>query len=108
MPSATDEKRKLMERNFRVLFMLGDNDPEMKKLIEKVLPLQHEFRDGRLYVGSEYPPKHEVRRSKTGNVYCKCPAFAFRERPGRGSGQCKHSLYAQACDIEIPTTEDKK
>jgi hypothetical protein len=106
VPANITEKRAFLERNLRITLMMGDNDPEVKKLTDKILDLKHEFRDGHLFVGSEIPAKWEVRKSKTGTVYCKCPAFAFRQRPGRGDGLCKHILYAMASDTEIPATED--
>ena len=105
-PMTPAERRKFLERNLRIALMMSENDPEAKKLVDKILPLQHEIRDGHMFVGSEYPPKWEVRKSKSGSHYCKCPAFSFRERPGRGDGMCKHLLYALASDLEIPATEE--
>lgn len=99
-----DEKRKLMERNIRVTLLLADGDPEISALLKKLLPLQHEYRDGHLFIGSEYPPKHEVRISKHGTLYCKCPDYAFRAR--KGDGLCKHALFAQVSDLAIPKFED--
>jgi hypothetical protein len=101
-----DERREQMRRNLKIAFMMGDNDPEIKNLLDKVLPLRHEFREGKLYVGSALPAKWELRESKTGTKYCKCPAFAFRSRPGRGDGLCKHLIYALASGLDIPKTED--
>lgn len=105
-PITLDDRRKQMERNLKIALMMGDADPEIKKLIDKVLPLRHEYREGKLFVGSENPAKWELRESKTGTKYCKCPAFSFRERPGKGDGLCKHLLYALASGLDIPKTED--
>ena len=104
MPTMT-ERREQMSRNLRIGLMMGDDDPELKQLMNKVLPLMHEYREGKLYVGSEKPAKHEVRESKQGTKYCKCPAYQFRERPGKGDGLCKHLIYCLAMDLDIPVTE---
>lgn len=97
------EEREKILRNLKVMLMLGDDDPELKKFAEKICGLVHEFRDGRLFVGSDFPPKHEVRRSaKTGAPWCRCPDFAFRSR--KDGGLCKHLVYAQVAELEIPIT----
>jgi len=106
MSITLSERREQMRRNLKIALMMGEDDPEMKKLIDKVMPLRHEYRDDKLFVGSETPAKWELRESKTGTKYCKCPAYAFRQRPGRGDGLCKHLIYALAMGLEIPKTED--
>lgn len=100
--------KELMLRGLKTALMLEDHDPELEKLLKKISVLQHEYRDGHLYVGSEYPPKWEIRRSVNDTVYCKCPAFGFFDRPGKGTGLCKHCLYALSMDLQIPETKDLK
>lgn len=99
--------REDMMNSLKVALMMADDDPEICKLLDKVASLKHEYRDGHLLVGSG-APRWEVRRAKSGNVYCKCPAYAFKDRAGKGSGLCKHMVYALALGLEIPSTEDLK
>lgn len=95
--------REAMRRNIAVMLMMAGNDPEVEALIRKLSKLCFEYREGKLYVGSEYPPKWEIRRSaKTGAVWCRCPDAAFRAR--KDNGLCKHAMFAAVADIEVPTT----
>jgi len=100
-----ERKRKVKEA-LKVMLMMADDDPEMHKFADRVSVLVHEYRDGKLYVGKEFPPKYEVRRAKSGNLWCRCPDFAFRQREGLegATGLCKHLAYAACMDLEIPTT----
>jgi hypothetical protein len=91
-----------MRRNIAVMLMMAGNDPEVEDLIRKLAKLCFEYRDGRLYVGSEYPPKWEVRKSKTGGLWCKCPNSAFQAR--KNGGLCKHAMFATVAEIEVPAT----
>lgn len=102
--SEREERRAKVREALQVMLMMSDGDPEIEKFADKICELRHEYRDGHLFVGKDSPPKHEIRRSKTGNVYCKCPDFAFRQRSGKGSGVCKHVAYALCMDLEVPTT----
>lgn len=106
------ERRDFMQRNLRMTMIFLETPEaqyELKKLLDKVLPLQHEYREGYLFVGSEYPPKWEVRRALLGQVYCKCPDWTMRQRKNEDSGkQCKHVTYALACDLDIPETKAKE
>lgn len=100
-----DPMKEKIRRNLKTMLLMGDDDSDMKAFADKVCKLQHQFRDGKLYVGTDFPPKHEVRKSaKTGDPWCRCPDFAFRSR--KGGGLCKHLVYAQAAELEIPTTGD--
>ena len=107
-----DQKRKALAEGIQVAMALGENDAEMRKLLAKVTKLSHEFRDGgHLFVGSGVDAGragHEQRESKTGNLYCKCPNFAFKQRPGKADSFCKHLVYAVALELDIPKTEDLK
>jgi hypothetical protein len=102
------------ERNIKIALLFGNEDPdfrlEVEKLIKRVRNLNHEYRDGRLYIGSsENSLKwHEVRQSVNDTTYCKCPTYGFRKRPGKGDGLCKHLIYAIGHGLEIPKTEDLK
>ena len=103
------QRRAFMERNLKMTMAFVESPTaqfELKKMLDKVLPLQYEFRDGHLFVGSEYPPKHEVRRALGGGeVYCKCPDWTMRQRKDVDGGKmCKHVLMALAMDLDIPET----
>ena len=105
------EKRQALSDGIQVAMALGENDSEARKLLAKVMKLSHEFRDGHLFVGSGVDAGkagHEQRESKTGNLYCKCPNFAFKQRPGKADSYCKHLVYAIALELDIPKTEDLK
>jgi len=104
--SERDARRAKVREALKAMMVFSDDDPEVAKFSEKVAELRHEYREGRLFVGKDSPPKHEIRRSKTGNVYCRCPDFAFRQREGRagGTGVCKHVAFALCMDLEIPAT----
>lgn len=106
--SEKEEKRSKVRQALKVMLMMTDDDPEIHKFADKVCELRHEYRDGHLFVGKDTPPKHEIRRSKAGNVYCKCPDFAFRQREGKlGTGVCKHVAFALCMELEIPTTGEE-
>jgi len=100
------------ERNIKIALLFGNDDPdfrtEVEKLISRVGKLNHEYRDGKLYVGSHANPLkwHEIRQSVNNTVYCKCPTYGFRRRPGKGDGLCKHVIYSIGHEIEIPKTAD--
>lgn len=105
----TPERKEFMRRNLKMTMQFMESPTaqhELQKILDKVMPLQFEYRDGHLYVGSEYPPKHEVRRSLGGaEVYCKCPDWTMRQRKDVDGGKmCKHILFALAMDLEIPET----
>jgi hypothetical protein len=102
------------ERNIKIALLFGNEDPdfraEVEKLIKRVRNLNHEYRDGRLYVGSSANSLkwHEVRQSVNDTVYCKRPTYGFRRRPGKGDGLCKHIIYVIGHELEIPNTADLK
>ena len=104
----------VFEKNIRIALLFGNDDPEFRaeveKLIKKVSNLNHQYRDSKLYVGSHKDPLkwHEVRQSVNNTVYCKCPTYGFRRRPGKGDGLCKHLIYSIGHEIEIPKTADLK
>ena len=103
------EKRERLLQGLRLSLMLADDDPEMRSLIDKVAALSHEARDGRLFIGSgvaQGKKGWEARRSKNDTTYCKCPNFAFEQRPGKAGSLCKHLMYALALGLDIPKTED--
>lgn len=102
-----EEKRKVIERNLRTTMMLADGaESEIRDLLKKLVVLQHEYRDGHLFVGSEYPPKWEVRRALgSEQVYCHCPNWIFKAR--KGHGECKHTSYSQMLELEVPRHEPK-
>ncbi len=106
------EKRQALTEGIQVMMSLGENQAEMRKLLDKVVKLSHRLdADGHLFVGSgvdQGKKGHELRESKTGNHYCKCPNFAFKQRPGKADSLCKHLVYALALELEIPKTEDLK
>jgi hypothetical protein len=106
----TTEKMKQLDEGIRVMMCLTESDAELRKLLTKVKKLSHAFdADGHLFVGSGVDAGkkgHELRQSKTGNDYCKCPNFAFKQRPGKADSLCKHLVYAYALELEIPRTED--
>lgn len=95
--------RATLRRNLAVMLMMSADDPEVTKTIDKIKSLKFEYRDGKLYIGSDYPPKWEVRRSaKTGGLWCRCPDSSFRAR--KNQGLCKHAMFAAVAEIEVPTT----
>lgn len=104
------EKMVALEEGIKVMMCLSENDGELRKLLTKVKKLSHRTDDdGKLFVGSgveDGKKGHELRQSKTGNDYCKCPNFAFKQRPGKADSLCKHLIYAYALELEIPKTED--
>ena len=103
------EKRERLLQGLRVSLMLGDDDPEQRALLDKIAALSHVVREGHLFVGSgiaQGKKGHELRTSRNGTVYCKCPNFAFEQRPGKAGSFCKHLVYALALGLEIPKTED--
>jgi len=99
------ERKKKVKEALKVMLMMADDDPEMHKFADRVAVLVHEHKDGKLYVGRK-KPTYEIRRAKSGNLWCRCPDFAFRQREGKegGTGVCKHIAYALCMDLEIPTT----
>lgn len=109
-----EEKMRRLEDGLRVAMALsdgGDGDADMRKLLRKLRDLDHEFRvddkgNRRLYVGSSADRSkwHEVRESKSGSVYCKCPNHAFKR--ARNGDVCKHVVYAQALGLDVPRTAD--
>jgi len=100
------ERKKKVKEALRVMLMMADDDPEMHKFADRVSVLMHQYEDGKLYVGRNEKRTYEVRRAKSGNLWCRCPDFAFRQREGKegGTGVCKHIAYALCMDLEIPTT----
>lgn len=105
-----EAKMRQLEEGIEVMMSLSESKAELRKLLTKVKKLSHRFDDeGKLFVGSgveDGKKGHELRRSKTGNDYCKCPNFAFKQRPGKADSLCKHLIYAYALELEIPKTED--
>jgi len=110
MPTATTmtraERNARLEEGLCVAMALSDDKADMRALLDKVRDLSHEYRDGRLFVGSGARPKWELRESKNATHYCKCPDFAFKQRPGRAGSYCKHLYFALALGLDIPKTED--
>lgn len=100
------ERDARLEAGLRVALALADDGAEMRAMLRKVRDLSHEYRDGRLFVGSGTRPKWELRESKHGTYYCKCPDFAFKQRPGRAGSYCKHLVFALTLELAIPRTED--
>lgn len=103
-------KIQALEEGIKVMMCVTENDGELRKLLTKVKKLSHRYDDeGRLFVGSgveDGKKGHELRQSKTDNDYCKCPNFAYKQRPGKEDSLCKHLIYAYALDLTIPRTDE--
>lgn len=91
-----------LKRNIAVMLMMGAEDPEVAATIKRIQNLQFQYREGKLFVGSEFPPKWEVRKSKEGGLWCRCPDAAFRAK--KNGGMCKHAMFAAVAEIEVPQT----
>lgn len=107
--SPKESKKEQLQKSLRMLFLFGQEDAqaaaEIHKLTQKLLPLNYETREGRLYVGSGNPPNWEVQRGGDDKVMCGCPDWKFHSKKKGGDGQCKHTLLALALDLEIPYSD---
>lgn len=107
-----EEKRALLQDGLQVAMALSDDsDADMRKLLNKLLQLDHEYRvddkgNRRLYVGSSADRSKwwESRRSKSDTVYCKCPNHAFKR--ARSGDVCKHVVYVETLGLDVPCTTD--
>jgi hypothetical protein len=107
-----EEKRQRLTDGLQVAMALADDtDSDMRKLLSKLLHFNHEYRadaaeNQRLYIGTSADREKwwEVRESKAGTTYCKCPNHAFKR--SRNDDVCKHVVYALALTLEVPRTAD--
>ena len=107
-----EEKRQRLTEGLQVAMVLADDtDADMRKLLSKLLHLDHESRadeqgNQRLYIGTsaDHSKWWEVRESKAGTTYCKCPNHAFKR--AKNDDVCKHVVYALALGLEVPRTAD--
>lgn len=107
-----EEKRAKLRDGLQVAMVLSDDsDADMRKLLNKLLTLNHEYRadergNQRLYVGAseEREKWWEVRESKAGTTYCKCPNHAYQR--AKDDDVCKHVIYVLALGLDVPRTAD--
>lgn len=107
-----EEKRQRLTDGLRVAMVLADDtDSDMRKLLSKLMALDHEYRadareNRRLYVGTSADREKwwEVRESKAGTTYCKCPNHAFKR--AKDDDVCKHVVYTLTLALDVPRTAD--